>query len=221
MTLGESIYYYRKRAGLSQEELAHQVGVSRQAVSRWELGETSPEAGKLLPLAEALGITTDQLLRGAEPVENPPETVFTGEKEETSHSDWDRLPGFVARLVRRHGWLAGVYIALQGLGAAIVGGIARAAVKGMFGPAGSFMGGFGGMEVTATDALGNPVSLPPEVLERFMEQAGVTSGISGGGMVFGMERIFLGVVTVIMGLGILTMIVGGVLAVALYRKGRK
>lgn len=221
MTLGESIYYYRKRAGLSQEELAHQVGVSRQAVSRWELGEASPEAGKLLPLAEALGITTDQLLRGEAPEEAAPEAVSDGEGKKAAPSDWDRLPGFVARLVRRHGWLAGVYIALQGLGVAIVGGIARAAFKGMLGLAGSFMGGFGGMEVTATDALGNPVSLPPEVLERFMEQAGVTSGISGGGMVFGMERIFLGVVTVIMGLGILTMIVGGVLAVALYRKGRK
>ena len=39
MKLNEKIYYYRKRAKLSQEELAAQVGVSRQAVSTWELGE--------------------------------------------------------------------------------------------------------------------------------------------------------------------------------------
>ena len=67
MTLGESIYYYRKRSGMSQEALAERVGVSRQAVSRWELGDTTPEVGKLMALAEAFGITTDQLLSGKEP----------------------------------------------------------------------------------------------------------------------------------------------------------
>lgn len=221
MTLGESIYYYRKRSGLSQEELAQRVGVSRQAVSRWELGEASPESGKLLPLAEALGITTDQLLRGEAPEEAASEAVSDGEGEKAAPSDWDRLPGFLARLVRRHGWLAGVYIALQGLGVAIVGGIARAAFRGMFGLAGDFMGGFGGMEMTATDALGNPVSLPPEVMEQLIRETGAGSGLSGGGMVFGMERIFLGIVTVIMVLGILTVIAGCILSVVLYRKGRK
>lgn len=221
MTLGESIYYYRKRAGLSQEELAQKVGVSRQAVSRWELGEAAPEAGKLMALAKALGITADRLLSGEAPEESAPEALSGGEEKEASPSDWDRLPGFVARMVRRHGWLAGIYIALQGLGVAVVGGIARAAFKGMFGIAGSFMGGFGGMEVTATDALGNPVSLPPEVMEELFRQTGISSGFSGGGMVFGMERVFLGIVTAIMVLGILTMVAGGVLAVVLYRKGRK
>ena len=39
MTLGEKIYYYRKKNRMSQEELAERVGVSRQAVSKWELGE--------------------------------------------------------------------------------------------------------------------------------------------------------------------------------------
>ena len=39
MKLSEKIYYYRKKAKLSQEELATRVGVSRQAVSKWELGE--------------------------------------------------------------------------------------------------------------------------------------------------------------------------------------
>lgn len=72
MTLGESIYYYRKRSGMSQEALAERVGVSRQAVSRWELGDTTPEVGKLMALAEAFGITTDQLLSGKEPEEPSP-----------------------------------------------------------------------------------------------------------------------------------------------------
>lgn len=221
MTLGESIYYYRKRAGLSQEELAQKVGVSRQAVSRWELGEASPETGKLMALAKALGITADRLLSGEAPEESAPEAVSGGEEKEASLSDWDRLPSFVARLVRRHGWLAGVYIALQGLGVTLVGGIARFAFGKMFRLADGFMGGPGGMDVTATDALGNPISLPPEVMEELFRQTGAASGFSGEGMASGMGEIFLGITAAIMVLGILTMVAGGILAAVLYRKGRK
>ena len=62
MKLNEKIYYYRKRAKLSQEELAAQVGVSRQAVSKWELGDATPELDKLAALAKAFGVTADELL---------------------------------------------------------------------------------------------------------------------------------------------------------------
>lgn len=51
MRLNEKIYYYRKTMKLSQEELAARVGVSRQSVSKWELGEATPEVEKLLLLA--------------------------------------------------------------------------------------------------------------------------------------------------------------------------
>lgn len=51
MRLNEKIYYYRKAMKLSQEELAERVGVSRQSVSKWELGEATPEVEKLLALA--------------------------------------------------------------------------------------------------------------------------------------------------------------------------
>ncbi|MDE7003668.1 MAG: helix-turn-helix domain-containing protein, partial [Oscillospiraceae bacterium] len=67
MKLNEKILYYRKAAKLSQEELAAQVGVSRQAVSKWELGDATPEVDKLLLLARAFGVTTDELLSGDEP----------------------------------------------------------------------------------------------------------------------------------------------------------
>ena len=62
MKLNEKIYYYRKRAKLSQEELAAQVGVSRQAVSKWELGDATPELDKLAALAKAFRVTADELL---------------------------------------------------------------------------------------------------------------------------------------------------------------
>ena len=68
MKLNEKIAYYRWQGKLSQEELAAQVGVSRQAVSKWELDEAAPDINKLLALARAFGVTTDHLLdEGAEP----------------------------------------------------------------------------------------------------------------------------------------------------------
>lgn len=62
MKLCDKIYTCRTRAKLSQEELAEQVGVSRQAVSRWECGDNVPEPGKLLMLARLFGVTADWLL---------------------------------------------------------------------------------------------------------------------------------------------------------------
>ena len=58
MKLNEKIAYYRREKKLSQEELAAQVGVSRQAVSKWELGDASPDVNKLLALSKAFGIST-------------------------------------------------------------------------------------------------------------------------------------------------------------------
>jgi len=72
MKLNEKIFYYRKSARLSQEELAARVGVSRQAVSKWELGDATPEVDKLLALARAFGVTTDELLSEGGPGESVP-----------------------------------------------------------------------------------------------------------------------------------------------------
>ena len=69
MKLSKKILYCRKRAGLSQEALAERLGVSRQAVSKWETGEAMPEAGKLAALAAALGVSVDWLLSEDEPEE--------------------------------------------------------------------------------------------------------------------------------------------------------
>ena len=66
MKLPEKILYCRKRAGLSQEALAERLGVSRQAVSKWETGEALPETGKLAALAAELGVSVDWLLSEAE-----------------------------------------------------------------------------------------------------------------------------------------------------------
>lgn len=63
MTLGEKLQTLRKSRGMSQEQLAEQAAVSRQAVSKWELGESVPELEKVVLLSEVFGVTTDYLLK--------------------------------------------------------------------------------------------------------------------------------------------------------------
>ena len=71
MTTGQKIQALRKGRGLTQEQLAARLGVSRQAVSRWELDETLPDTQNLLPLKEALGVSIDTLLDSARGLEEP------------------------------------------------------------------------------------------------------------------------------------------------------
>lgn len=63
MTFSERLQTYRKAAGLSQEELAGQLGVSRQSVSKWEQGQAFPETETLIQLSDLMGLSLDSLLR--------------------------------------------------------------------------------------------------------------------------------------------------------------
>ena len=65
MTVGATIQRLRAERRLSQEQLAQEVGVSRQAVSKWELDDALPDTDKLVPLARALGVSVDELLGNA------------------------------------------------------------------------------------------------------------------------------------------------------------
>lgn len=62
MKLSNKILNLRKEKGLSQEELAEKIGVSRQAVSRWEGGAAQPDAANLLQLSRLFQVTADYLL---------------------------------------------------------------------------------------------------------------------------------------------------------------
>ena len=66
MTFSEKLIRLRRREGLSQEALAEVLGVSRQAVSRWEQGTALPDGGKLLPCARHFGVSVDWLLDDAQ-----------------------------------------------------------------------------------------------------------------------------------------------------------
>ena len=61
MELGKQIYELRKKANLSQEQLAEQVGVSRQTISKWELGETAPDIKQAQILSQIFNVSLDEL----------------------------------------------------------------------------------------------------------------------------------------------------------------
>ena len=64
MNIGDRIQALRKSKGISQEELADKVGVSRQAVSKWESGQSMPDLDKIIALGEYFDVTTDYILKG-------------------------------------------------------------------------------------------------------------------------------------------------------------
>ena len=64
MNVGEKILQLRKKMGLSQEELAEKLNVTRQTISKWETNQSSPDFEKIVPLCDLFEITTDELLRG-------------------------------------------------------------------------------------------------------------------------------------------------------------
>lgn len=66
MTIGVKIQNLRKQKGLSQEQLAEAVGVSRQAVSKWEAEQSVPDIDKIILICDYFGVTTDYILRDEE-----------------------------------------------------------------------------------------------------------------------------------------------------------
>lgn len=74
MTTGEKIQYYRKKLGLSQEELGQKLLVSRQTVSLWENGQTAPTIDNLVRLKEIFGVSVDELLGCENETTETPET---------------------------------------------------------------------------------------------------------------------------------------------------
>jgi len=62
MTLGEKIQRLRKQRSISQEQLAEQMNITRQAVSKWELGESIPDVENIVRLSTILEVSTDYLL---------------------------------------------------------------------------------------------------------------------------------------------------------------
>ena len=83
MTLEEQIKHYRKQAGLSQEKMADKIGVSRQAVTKWENGTGTPDISNLMAIADLFQISVDELLLNEKSEKIQTEYIYE------SHTEYD------------------------------------------------------------------------------------------------------------------------------------
>ena len=67
MEFNNKLYELRKQKGFSQEELAHRLNVSRQTVSKWEVGDSTPDMEKLIAMSDLFGISLDELVMDKSP----------------------------------------------------------------------------------------------------------------------------------------------------------
>ena len=72
MEFNNRLYSLRKQKGLSQEELANRINVSRQTVSKWEIGDSTPDMEKLAALSDLFGVSLDELVLEKGTVESSP-----------------------------------------------------------------------------------------------------------------------------------------------------
>lgn len=70
MEFNNKLYELRKQKGFSQEELANRLNVSRQTVSKWEVGDSTPDMEKLIAISDLFGISLDELVLDKAPVKN-------------------------------------------------------------------------------------------------------------------------------------------------------
>ncbi len=194
MKLCDKIYTCRTRTKLSQEELAEQLGVSRQAVSRWECGDNVPEPAKLLLLARIFGVTTDWLLDDTlgepEPAQEEPagrtqtpdsEPNPTTQNHYYAAPGWiDSAPGLIARFLRRWGWLAGVYLMIIGL---LFTGIS-VAVRLMLGPTFTSMKQIDAVFFDGAGGMVNRIMIVPNLILTI----GVIMIVGGGVLAFVLKR---------------------------------
>lgn len=90
MNLGNSLAGARKKSGLSQEEVAEKLGVSRQTVSKWEQGETVPDIYQTKKLAAAYRMTIDELTDFDFEMSNIQEIIEKTDEEKSSKIDWTK-----------------------------------------------------------------------------------------------------------------------------------
>ncbi|MCL2383213.1 MAG: helix-turn-helix domain-containing protein [Oscillospiraceae bacterium] len=93
MEFSERLIHLRKENGLSQEALGDKLNVARQTISKWELGETTPEMDKLIKISEIFDISLDALIKGAE----PKSSEFTAPNNNTNTQ---KLAGFVIIIIK-------------------------------------------------------------------------------------------------------------------------
>ena len=166
MTLGSRIYSLRKGRGLSQDELASLLNVSRQAVSKWELDTAVPDLDKMIRIAEVFNITLDELAgRGTEEqVYNEP----TNTNQDTDNRFYADFPSGngqnystntnapannsyntnandalsrIIRFIKRYGYITGIVMSIGGVLFLVIGIASRMMFSSLTAPLQGVWGG--------------------------------------------------------------------------------
>ncbi len=93
MSLGSSLYNARKKSGLSQEAVAEKLGVSRQTISKWELGETLPDIRQSKKLSQLYHLTLDELIDFDIEQKEIEEAIESISDEKQKKIDWTKIWG--------------------------------------------------------------------------------------------------------------------------------
>lgn len=91
MTLGNNFFNARKKQGLSQEEVAEKLGVSRQTISKWELDETLPDINQSKKLAAAFKVSLDELIEFDPDLNDIKEVIAKTSEEKQQAIDWTNV----------------------------------------------------------------------------------------------------------------------------------
>ena len=90
MNLGNHLFHARKKRGLSQEEVAEKLGISRQTVSKWETDETLPDICQSKRLAVLYGVSLDELVEFDIDVKEIQEVIDRTTEEVSDKIDWTK-----------------------------------------------------------------------------------------------------------------------------------
>lgn len=93
MDLGNSLFNARKKSGLSQEDVAEKLGVSRQTISKWELGETLPDIRQSKKLSNLYHLSLDELIDFDLDVQEIQEVIDKTSDEISDKIDWTKAWG--------------------------------------------------------------------------------------------------------------------------------
>lgn len=93
MNLGNSLFYARKKSGLSQEDVAEKLGVSRQTVSKWETDETVPDIRQSKKMAVLYNMSLDELIDFDIDIKEIQETIDKTSEETEKKIDWTNAWG--------------------------------------------------------------------------------------------------------------------------------
>lgn len=94
MALGETLSSLRKAKGLSQEQLAEELGLTRQTISKWECNQSTPDLEYLVQLSDFFAVSADYLIKG-EQIDKTPSSNNSNFEEQNIHSE--DMPNSITR----------------------------------------------------------------------------------------------------------------------------